>query len=54
MNNILKTNENNSLIEVKDLTKVFKQATVVDDLSINFVTGEHVALIGQNGAGKTT
>ncbi len=45
---------NNSLIQVKQLTKSFKGITVVDQLSFEIITGQAVALWGPNGAGKTT
>ena len=43
-----------SLIEVKQLTKIFAPNRVVDEVS--FMLEEHTAtaLIGPNGAGKTT
>jgi len=45
---------NNPLIQVKQLTKRFKDLTVVDQLSFEIITGQAVALWGPNGAGKTT
>ncbi len=41
-------------IQIKGLTKVYKNKTVLDipDLSIN--SGELIGLVGNNGAGKTT
>jgi ABC-2 type transport system ATP-binding protein len=41
-------------IEVKNLTKKFKDLTAVDNLSFNVRTGEIFGLLGPNGAGKTT
>jgi ABC-2 type transport system ATP-binding protein len=41
-------------IEIKNLTKKFKDLTAVDDLCLNIEKGELFALLGQNGAGKTT
>ncbi len=46
--------ENKTLIEVKNLSKVFNKVSVIDELSVNFNQGDRIALIGQNGAGKTT
>jgi len=47
---------NQSIIEVKDLTKVYDQGNVlaVDDISFDIKKGEIFALLGPNGAGKTT
>ncbi|KAJ3125040.1 ATP-binding cassette sub- A member 5 [Nowakowskiella sp. JEL0407] len=44
--------------EIRELTKVFKDgkkdSVAVDKLSLNFYEGEIFALLGQNGAGKST
>lgn len=42
------------VLEVKNLTKMFKQTLAVDDISFNICEGEIVGLLGPNGAGKTT
>ncbi|MGL5640423.1 MAG: ABC transporter ATP-binding protein [Mycoplasmoidaceae bacterium] len=48
----------NKLIEFKNITKVFNnnktKFTAVDDLSFSLYENENVALLGANGAGKTT
>lgn len=41
-------------IEIKGLTKCYKDRKAVDNLSFNIEKGEFFALLGQNGAGKTT
>ena len=41
-------------IEVKNLTKKFKDKIAVNDLNLNIKQGELFALLGVNGAGKTT
>lgn len=41
-------------IEIKDLTKKFKNRTAVDSLNLTIPKGEMFALLGQNGAGKST
>jgi len=41
-------------VEIKNLTKRYKDVTAVDDLSFNIRTGEIFGLLGPNGAGKTT
>ncbi len=41
-------------IEIKGLTKRFKNRVAVDDLNLSVRKGEFFALLGQNGAGKTT
>lgn len=42
------------MLEVRNLTKKFKNTTVVDNLTFNVKEGEVVGLLGENGAGKTT
>lgn len=43
-----------SIIDVKGLTKVFKETTAVDNLSFSVPKGEVYGFLGQNGAGKST
>ena len=42
------------IIEVKNLTKKFKDFTAVDNISFNVEKGEVFAFLGPNGAGKST
>lgn len=42
------------MIRLKALTKVFKKLKVLDALELNVTEGERIALVGSNGAGKTT
>lgn len=42
------------MIDVKNLTKKFKDFTAVDDISFNVEKGEIFAFLGPNGAGKST
>jgi ABC-type multidrug transport system ATPase subunit len=42
------------MIQFKNLVKTFKRARVLDGIDLNIGLGERVALIGSNGAGKTT
>lgn len=41
-------------IEIKDLTKKYKDTVAVDGLSLSIREGELFSLLGVNGAGKTT
>ncbi|MCX6721153.1 MAG: ATP-binding cassette domain-containing protein [Candidatus Staskawiczbacteria bacterium] len=43
-----------NIIEIKNLTKKYKDFTAVDDISFNVKKGEIFAFLGPNGAGKTT
>lgn len=43
-----------SIVEIKKLTKKFKQEKAVDNASFSIQKGEIVAILGPNGAGKTT
>ncbi len=40
-------------IEIKDLIKKFKEATVLDNINVSFEKGKVHGLIGRNGSGKT-
>ncbi len=40
-------------ITIKNLTKQFKEATVLDNINIDFESGKVHGLIGRNGSGKT-
>src|SRR4030042_3817110 len=42
------------IIEVKNLTKKFKDFTAVDNISFEVRSGEIFAFLGPNGAGKST
>ena len=43
-----------NIIEIKNLTKKYKNLTAVDDISFDVKKGEIFAFLGPNGAGKTT
>ena len=43
-----------SLLEVKDLTRVFGGLTALDKFSFQLEDGEIAGIVGPNGAGKTT
>jgi ABC-2 type transport system ATP-binding protein len=43
-----------NMIEVKNLTKKFREITAVDSLTFHVAEGEVFGLLGPNGAGKTT
>lgn len=44
----------NTIIRIRELTKTFKQQTVINQLTVDLNRNDRIALIGQNGAGKTT
>ncbi len=52
MNISLKVDEN--IVEIKNVSKSFKEVRAVIDISLGVKTGEYLALLGPNGAGKTT
>ena len=42
------------IIEVKNLTKKYKELTAINDLTFNVYEGEILGLLGPNGSGKST
>lgn len=44
----------NEMLRLENVTKKYKNKTVVDNLSLSIEGGEVFALLGANGAGKTT
>lgn len=42
------------MIEVKNITKSYGERVILDDISLQFRKGKITALIGSNGAGKST
>ncbi len=51
---MIEKNNSKALISATNLVKSFKKQKVLNDLSIDFNTGERISLSGPNGAGKTT
>ena len=43
-----------NVLELKNIRKVFGETVVLEDVSIEFRKGEFHALVGENGAGKST
>ena len=39
--------------EIKNLTKKFKDVTIIDDVSITFNSGKIYGIVGRNGSGKS-
>ena len=50
----MNSSEEKEVIQVKNLTKYFKDLKAVDSLSLEIRKGEVFGLLGPNGAGKTT
>ena len=50
----VKTESDSACIEIKNLTKIYKDVRAVDNISFNVRRGEIFGFLGPNGAGKTT
>ncbi len=49
-----KTENNHYAIELRDVSKHYRQKQVIDSLSLQIKAGEKIALMGESGVGKTT
>ena len=47
-------NENNVVLEMRNVTKRFPGVTALKDVSLKLYKGETLAICGENGAGKST
>ena len=45
---------NETIIDIKDISKSYKSKNVLKNLSLNIPQGSVFGLLGKNGAGKTT
>ena len=45
---------NSSILEIKNITKVYPGVTALDDVDFSLSIGEITGLVGENGAGKST
>jgi len=54
MNVIIRIGEVMSILEVKNVTHGFGARGILENVSFRLLKGEHVALIGANGEGKST
>ena len=44
----------NTLITMKNITKIYGNVVANDDVNMTLQEGEVLAIVGENGAGKTT
>ena len=42
------------MIEIRNLTKIYKKQTVLNDVNLRLEMGKIYGLVGVNGSGKTT
>ncbi|MCL8210362.1 Fe(3+) ions import ATP-binding protein FbpC [Spiroplasma sp. JKS002671] len=45
---------NNYIIEIKGLNKKIKKTTIINNINLQILKGERLAIVGANGSGKTT
>ncbi len=48
------TNDSSYIIELKNVTKIFDDVTVIDKMNLKIKKGEFVTLLGPSGCGKST
>src|SRR5690554_2417438 len=44
----------NNIIEIKNLSKIYRNKKALDNLNLNIEKGKVVGILGPNGSGKTT
>lgn len=46
--------ENEPIVKIKNVTKVYDGVCALNDITLNIPEGRIIGLLGENGSGKTT